>query len=498
VRITRPRAPLPRPFRREGGAGPGSAERPASLAIAANRARPPVGAEAAPLSIADAERLRWYRTFQEFYEGKHFAQARRGRTSLVLNYARVIVDKGVSYLLGDGVGFAVPPVSESDAAARERARRAETLLYQVYWDNDLDAVDLQGALNGAILGDTVFKVFWDAARGRIRVVNLDPATFFPSWAGDDLGELRAVELRYALEASEAERLYGVAGRGLLRVVERWTPDELTVLVDGHEVRRGPNPYQELPFVHIANLRPANSFWGVSDLRDVIPLNRELNERVSDQADLIRYHADPPVIFKGVDEHSDLAVGPGTVWDIPADADVKLLEWSGQPPAVQGHIELVLRALYEIAETPRTAFGDSGRLLSGVALETELRPLLQKTLRKRVYWTAGLRRRNALVLRLAERFGLAEPGSLAPYQSRIVWPPMLPQDHAREVQEAIALVNAGLRSARTAMNELGVEHPEEELARVVADRALLGASRLPRPGSPIEMAGWERAGLGTEP
>jgi hypothetical protein len=178
--------------------------------------------------------------------------------------------------------------------------------------------------------------------------------------------------------------------------------------------------------------------------------------------------------------------------------VKLLEWSGQPPAVQGHIELVLRALYEIAETPRTAFGDSGRLLSGVALETELRPLLQKTLRKQVYWTAGLRRRNALVLRLAERFGLAEPGSLAPYQSRIVWPPMLPQDRAREVQEAIALVNAGLRSARTAMDELGVEHPEEELARVVADRALLGAPRLPRPGSPIEMAGWEGAGLGTEP
>ena len=60
-------------------------------------------------------------------------------------------------------------------------------------------------------------------------------------------------------------------------------------------------------MHIGNLRPPNSFWGVSDLRDVVPLNRELDERVSDQADLIRYHADPPVIFKGVDEHTDLAV-----------------------------------------------------------------------------------------------------------------------------------------------------------------------------------------------
>jgi len=429
--------------------------------------------------LADAERLRRYRVYQDFYDGKHFDRPRRGRSSLVLNYARAIVDKGVSYLLGGGVGFAVEPADERDPQARARAQQAEALLYRVYWDNDLDVVDLQAALNGAILGDSVFKVAWDAARARIRVINVDPATFFARWAGDDLSELRAVELRYPLEAAEARRLYGVSGGGATRrVVERWTPAELVVLVDEQAVRQGPNPYGLLPFVHVANLRPPNTFWGASDLRDVIPLNRELNERVSDQADVIRYHADPPVVFKGVDSHSDLAVGPGTVWDLPADAAVELLEWRGQPPAVQAHVEFVLRAIYEVAETPRTAFGDSGRLLSGVALETELRPIVQKTLRKRAHWTAGLRRRNALVLRLAERMGLAAPGSFAPYHSRVVWPPMLPQDRSREVADAIALVAAGLRSVRTAMDLLGVEHPEEELARVLADRAALhGSSEL---------------------
>ena len=48
------------------------------------------------------------------------------------------------------------------------------------------------------------------------------------------------------------------------------------------------------------------------------------------------------------------MGPGTVWDLPRDADVKLLEWQGQPVAVQEHLNLVLRALYETAETPRSA------------------------------------------------------------------------------------------------------------------------------------------------
>jgi len=135
-----------------------------------------------------------------------------------------------------------------------------------------------------------------------------------------------------------------------------TDGEFVLLVGDLEMVRGANPYGFIPFVHIPNVRPANEFWGVSDLRDVIPLNRELNERMSDMADVIRFHSDPPVIFKGVMEHSSLPVGPGTVWDLPEGAEVELLEWRGQTPAVQEHVERVMRALHDVAETPKTAFG----------------------------------------------------------------------------------------------------------------------------------------------
>lgn len=174
-------------------------------------------------------------------------------------------------------------------------------------------------------------------------------------------------------------------------------------------------------------------------------------------------------------HIDLAVGPGTVWDIPADASVDLLEWRGAAPAVGEHIERVFRVLYEVSETPRTAFGDSGRMLSGVALEMELRPIIQKTLRRRVFWTRALRRRNAMILRLAERYGVAgrvTDVTLAPYRSDVLWPPMVPSDDAQEVRNQVALVAAGLRSYRTAMDQLGTESPEEELERVLEDRTRL--------------------------
>jgi hypothetical protein len=406
------------------------------------------------LRLHDAERLRRYRLYQEFYEGRHFARPRNGRTSLVLNYARTVVDKGLGYLLGRGLGFAVE--------GAELAERAEALIYGVYWDNDLDAVDLQVAQNAGVLGDGIYKVFFDPLEGRIRVVNVDPFCFFAHWAADDPSALRRVDVAYRVDSDD--------------VVESWTDEELSLAVGERVVRRGPNPYGFIPFVHVPNLQPPNQFWGVSDLVDVIPINRELNERISDQADIIRYHADPPIIFRGVTEHSDLAVGPGTVWDIPVDADVKLLEWQGQPVAVQEHIQQVFRALYEVSETPRSAFGDSGRVLSGVALEMELRPIIQKTLRRRVFWTRALRQRNRLILRLAEQYGVdgARPGDYAPYRSRVIWPPMVPRDDELEVRNNVSLVGAGLRSHRTAMDALGEQSPEDEIARVLEDRARLGS------------------------
>lgn len=455
-----------------------------------------LSSEAARLRIHGGTRLRRYREYQQFYEGRHFERSRNGRSTLVLNYARAIVDKGIAYLLGRGVGFGVVPRREASTRDRRRAAEAEQLLYDVCWENDVEGVDLQVAQNAAVLGDGVYKVLWEPADGRIRILSVDPRTFFPTWAGDDPSTLRRVEVLYSLGVEdlalggyglgpgEAEALCNADGTA--EVVERWTPTELEVVVARKTTRRGPNPYGVIPFVHVPNLPLANDPWGQSDLVDVIPINREIDERVSDQADVIRFHADPPIVFRGVTEHADLAVGPGTVWDIPSDADVKLLEWQGQSVAVGEHIERLYRTLYEVSETPRSAFGDSGRLLSGVALETELRPIVQRTLRKRAWWTRALRKRSALVLELARQFGAGRGGSpLPPLESsriRVLWPPMLPKDDVTEVQNQIRLVGAGLRSHRTAMDALGTENPEEELARVQTDRASLGTDAEQREGA----------------
>src|SRR5665647_2120133 len=146
-------------------------------------------------SPEDQARLRRYAEQLDFYEGKQWARPRPGRTNLTVNYARAVVDKGVSYLMGRGINFSVPPAGSSPED-EARAAAAEDLLYRVYEENDLEAVDVQAAMNGAILGDTVFKLFWQESPGRVRVVNVDPFRFFPRWAEDDISTLLSARVVY--------------------------------------------------------------------------------------------------------------------------------------------------------------------------------------------------------------------------------------------------------------------------------------------------------------
>ena len=422
---------------------------------------------------ADSVRIKRYADYQSWYDGKHWPRPRAGRTNLVVNYCHVLVDKSVSYLFGKGLNFAVKAGSDEANLPAANAEAAEALIYRVYEDSNLEAVDVQAGTNAAVLGDCVFKVFWDKQRRLPRVINQDPTRFFCSWAEDDLATLLRAHCSYRLSPEVAELRFGKPFRGTsLDVVESWTADTFEVWAGDQAVSRVANPYGFIPFVHIPNARPANEFWGVSDLKDLIPLNKELNERFSDFADVVRYHSDPPVIFKGVSEHSNLAVGAGTVWDIPEGADVELLEWKGQQPATFEHVDRIMRAMHDIAETPKTAFGETGRLQSGVALEIELESLIQKTIRKRGWWSAGLRQRNAMILRIGERMGL---GRFAPYRSRVVWPPLLPSDAEVDVRNNVALVQAGLRSRQSAMDRLGEESPEEELRLIDRDRGPQGGT-----------------------
>jgi len=120
----------------------------------------------------------------------------------------------------------------------------------------------------------------------------------------------------------------------------------------------------------------------------------------------------------------------------------------------------------LSESPRAAFGGTERDLSGVALEIELQPLLQKVRRKRIIRSAAYSRRNRLILKLLEKY---QDENFGDNYLRVVWGPILPQDLAKLVSNEQVLVQSGIHSRRRAMDEVGVKDPETEFNRWLEER-----------------------------
>ena len=422
----------------------------------------------AQLARRDLTRIKGYRDFLDFYHGQQWAgRARWGERRLVFNYTRVFIDKITSYLMS-GVSSAVDASTDSDQA-RETARRAESALHRVYDENNLELLDLETEIDCTVLGDACYKVIWDTAEKKVKVTAPDVQGIYAWWSGDDTSRVWRVASRYSLSAEETEFLYRVKPRGKTAVVvELWTANDFELYLDNVLVEKKPNPYGFIPFIIYPNLREPKKFWGISDLPAIMESQRELNRAMSQLSRILELSGNPIAVLENVEESEDIAIRPGAVWNIPEDAKAYLLDLlqGGGINLHISYIDLLYRTLHDISESPRSAFGGTERDLSGVALQIELYPLLQKVRRKRIIRTAAYKRRNEMILRLLEKY---QGENFGDNRLRIVWGPVLPDDITRQVNNEQTLVQAGIHSRRRAMDEIGVQDPETEFKRWLEER-----------------------------
>jgi Phage portal protein, SPP1 Gp6-like len=427
----------------------------------------------------DGTRMRAYRDNLSFYQGQQWATSgRRRERRLVFNYAKTMVDKVASYLMS-GVSFVVDEDDTSDEA-KERARRAEKALRDVYEANSLAQTDFDSEVDVSVLGDGVYKVTWDPDERRVRVSAPDVQGIYAWWLGDDVSRVWRVVSRYRLSEEEAVLLYGAAAvskdgpQGARRqhvVTELWTTDRFELWLDNGLIDAKANPYGFIPFVIFPNVREPKQFWGVSDIAAVEESVRELNRAMSQLSMIIELSGNPIAVLENVTESHDIAVQPGAVWELPERARAYLLDLL-QGGGVSLHVDyvnLIYRTLHDLGEAPRTAFGSGSTSLSGVALNIELDPLLKKVQRKRLLREVAFKRRNEMILRLMEQYTGV---SYAPYRSRVVWGELLPIDRTRLVTDETRLVAAGIHSRRRAADELGVADPDSEFERWREEAAAL--------------------------
>jgi hypothetical protein len=424
------------------------------------------------LNNKDLDRLKRYRENLDFYNGLQWPTTSRRQRRLTFNYAKVFVDKLVSYLM-TGISPTVESIGDSQED-KDRAKKAEEALRHVYEQNNLALLDFETEIDCPILGDAAYKVTWDPNEKRVRITAPDVQGIYCWWRGDDISSVYRVASKYTLSKEDIDDLYRVAiGTKSATIVEDWTRDSFTLCVDNKPHITSRNPYGVIPFVIFPNLREPKKFWGTSDLPQIMEPQRELNRALSQLSRILELSGNPIAVLENVEESEDIAVEPGAVWNVPEGAKAYLLDLlrGGGINLHLKYIDLVYRTIHDISESPRAAFGGTERDLSGIALQVELQSLIQKVTRKRLIRAVAYRNRNDMILRILQQKTGQDFSGL---RNRIVWAAILPQDLMQLAQTEQLLVDAGLHSRHRAMTELAILDPESEFNQWLEEKRKLKA------------------------
>ncbi|MGW1180156.1 phage portal protein [Streptomyces drozdowiczii] len=447
------------------------------------------------VELADEEfevhgpRLTRYSNHWAWYLGYHWAYKREaGEPNVTINYTGALSRYITNFTFGRGVHF---------QSERKYEHIVPALLERVWSvDNDKKSLLWQMGENGSVSGDCFVKVayepsYWDSAGnahpGRVRVLPLNAAQCFPEYHPHDRDRLLRFKIKYKFWGTSLEgtrQVYTYTEIITDEYIEEYVNDEL---LDARE-----NPLGQIPIVHIRNIEISGSPWGLSDIVDLIPLNREYNEKCTEISDIVNYHAAPVTIITGA-KASHLEKGARKIWGgLPKDANVFNLENGVDLNGPLAYLELIKRSMHELTGVPETALGQAQAIsnTSGVALSIQFFPLMQRYGLKQTNYTYGLRRINELILRTLflyepecrvydpstqgirvsdEQPLVIDPRDPEVYDTTVDWPPPLPVDVLVKLNEVQAKLALGLESKRGALRDLGEVFPGEKMQEIFDER-----------------------------
>lgn len=239
--------------------------------------------------------------------------------------------------------------------------------------------------------------------------------------------------------------------------DRWQRYENEQLVD-----EGENSLGRLPLVHIQNVAIPFAYEGGSDVEPLVPLQDELNTRLSDRAYRITMQSFKMYLGKGIDDFTKLPIGPGRMYTTDNE-NAQIVEFGGDSacPNEQAHIDEIREALDKTSGVSPIAAGAIkgriGRLSSAAAMRVTLLALLGRTERKRTTYGPAIAQMCELALAWLDRAGLF---STTPAERRVEihWPNPIPANDEERIDAARAKKDLGV-DPKVIARELG--YPGDE-------------------------------------
>jgi hypothetical protein len=238
-----------------------------------------------------------------------------------------------------------------------------------------------------------------------------------------------------------------AQRSVATLTEIHSAEHVQRYVDGVLVAESVNRLGRLPVIHIQNLSQPLSYEGISDVEPLIPLQDELNTRLSDRANRVAMQSFRMFLVKGIDGASTMPVGPGQMWTTEnPEASIEPFGGDADSPSERAHLTELREALDRASGVTPAAAGHIrariGNLTSENALRISLMGTIAKIKRKRVTYGAGIKALCELILHAVDVHGLYRT-TPAEREVEIVWADALPVDESRRIADALAKAQLGV-------------------------------------------------------
>ena len=250
-------------------------------------------------------------------------------------------------------------------------------------------------------------------------------------------------------------------RQVAAVTEITSPSAWQRYEDKQLIAEGELPWGFLPVVHIQNIAQPYYYEGLSDVEPLIPLQDELNTRLSDRASRITFQSFKMYLGKGIEGFEDKPVSPGRMW-YTDNPEASIEEFGGDmaTPSEGLHIAEIREALDKVSSvTPMVAGvlkNKLGNLTSAVALRLTLMGMLSKNERKKFTYSEGLKKICRMVLSILDTANIFKT-SAADREIDIIFPSPLPENMTEKLKEAQIKKELGV-STEQVLRELGYENP----------------------------------------
>jgi hypothetical protein len=208
---------------------------------------------------------------------------------------------------------------------------------------------------------------------------------------------------------------------------------------------------------VQNVAVPFEYSGLSDVEALVPLQDELNTRLSDRAYRISMQSFKMYLGIGIENFLTLPVGPGRMF-VTDNEQASIKEFGGDSgaPSEDNHIDDVREAMDKMSGVSPIAAGAIkgrvGRLTSAAALRVTLQSLLARTEKKRTTYGAAIQKMMELALAWLDVAGVfkTDPSERA---VELHWASPIPENDLETLQEGKAKLDLGV-PREVVLRELG--------------------------------------------